>query len=218
MAADAILPPQMSHPSQLSHHSSLVREILSTPEAATLCAVDRRTMLRWLEAGLVPFHRTGGGRRRVLREDLFRFMRERGIPLPSEVGGHPRIAVVDDEAVVLRAIRRLVLQVLPTADVRTALDGFAAGVLVAGFRPRLLFLDVVMPGLSGLEVCRRIRTDRDLDRTAIVIVSAHLDPDLEEELRHAGADRCLRKPFEPGDVVQALIDFADVGVRELATS
>jgi len=200
----------MSHLSRMSQEGPgalLEDEVLSTTQAATYCAVDRRTMLRWIEAGLVPSHRTGGGHRRVLRRDLVSFMRARGIPTPSDLGAAARIAIVDDEAVVQRAIRRVVLRYLPRADVRLASDGFAAGVLVAGFRPRVLFLDVVMPGMSGLEVCRQIRADRSLGGTAIVVVSAYLRPELEAELVAAGADRCVKKPFSNADIEQALDDF-----------
>jgi excisionase family DNA binding protein len=186
---------------------ALADEVLSTTEAAEFCAVDRRTMLRWIGAGLVPSHKTGGGHRRVLRRDLALFMSARGIPMPTDLGGAQKIAIVDDEIVVQKAIRRLVLRHLPRAEVRLAGDGFTAGVLVAGFRPRLLFLDIVMPGMSGLEVCRQIRADRSLDATAIVVVSAHLTPDLEADLARAGADRCLHKPFTSEDIGRALDDF-----------
>ena len=181
------------------------KTVLSTTEAARLCQVDRRTMLRWVDNGLLPHHRTGGGRRRILVQDLVAFMHERGMPVPSALDPGPvRVAIVDDDTAFARSLNRFVTSVLPEADIRQAADGFAAGLLLSSFRPHLVLLDLVMPGLDGYEVLRRIRQQQELDGTAVVIISGSLTEAGAEQLQAMGAAATLAKPLEP-ERLQAVI-------------
>ncbi len=144
----------------------------------------------------------------MLRSDLFAFMRERGIPvLAGESPHHARFAVVDDEPALVRALSRMLARVAPGCDCRSAQDGFSAGVLLASFRPDIVFLDVVMPGLSGVEVCERIRATPGLQATAVVIVSGGLTGALRSRLTAAGADRLIAKPFDRDDIESAVADL-----------
>ena len=185
---------------------------VSSQEAADLCAVDRRTLLRWIDRGLLASHQPGGGRHRILRSELRRFMREHGMPMPAVLSPAPRVGIVDDEPAMVRTLRRIVRAHVPDVVVETASDGFAAGVLVASLRPHVLLLDIQMPGLSGIEVCRRLAATPDFDETAIVVVSGALTPAIEEELASLGAKRCIAKPFSTHEITEAL----DVFVPEVA--
>jgi excisionase family DNA binding protein len=182
-----------------------VPKVLSTSQAAALCRVDRRTMLRWVKARKLPSHETGGGWRRILRDDLLHFMSKRGIPLPGSEGAD--IVVADDDRSHVSALCRLIEVAAPDVRVVAAYDGFAAGLHVARLRPSLLFLDIVMPGLDGADVCRQVRGDPSLSGTAIVVVSGVLDTALIAKLTKLGAERCLRKPAKPDDIVGAIRDF-----------
>lgn len=179
-------------------------DTLSTLQAAELCGVGRSTMLRWVKAGLIPSFTTGGGHRRMLRNDLLGFMHERGMPV--EEGG-PRIAVVDDDPNHVAALCRLIELHLPEAEVRTAFDGFRGGMLVTEFKPDLLFLDYMMPGVNGVEVCRTIRATPALSETRIVVVSGHVNDELERELRAIGAEQVLSKPIRPELILAELERF-----------
>lgn len=176
-------------------------DTFSTVQAAELCAVGRSTMLRWLKAGLIPSHTTGGGHRRVLRGDLLAFMRERGMPAPE---GGPRIAVVDDDPNHVEALGRLLELHLPEAEVRTAHDGFQGGMLVTELKPDVLFLDYRMPGVDGAEICRSIRAAPALAGTRIIVISGHADDALARELKALGAERVLTKPVRPELILAAL--------------
>lgn len=198
---------------------------MTTGDVARLCAVDARTIARWVDAGVLPSHRTVGGRRRVLRTDVRQFMRRQGLPqVTAERGARPaRIAIVDDDPHMVRALTRLLRRIAPRAVCQSARDGFSAGALLASFQPDLVFLDVVMPGLSGAEVCAHVRSNPVFNRTAIVIVSGALSPGAQARLVAGGADRVLEKPFGPRDIERAVRDYvpaeaaALVGGRSAAT-
>jgi excisionase family DNA binding protein len=203
----------MSVLSEVSDASaSLPGDLLTTGQASRLCTVDPRTIARWADSGLLRSHRTAGGRRRILRSDLLDFMRTHGMPMPAtESPDLLRIAVIDDEKAVVRAILRMLAKASPDAECRSALDGFAAGALLTAFHPDLVFLDVVMPGLSGVEVCEHIRSKPELHATSIVIVSGHLTGPLRSRLTAAGADRFIEKPFTLSDIASAVSDLGKHG-------
>jgi CheY-like chemotaxis protein len=84
-------------------------------------------------------------------------------------------------------------------------------------RPAMVVLDVLMPGLGGLETCRRIRATPELAELPVLFLTALGDRDVTGPALDAGADDLLAKPFHRGELilrVQALIRHARV-VREL---
>lgn len=105
------------------------------------------------------------------------------------------ILVVDDEP----AIVDLVRFTLEDADVRVveASDGVEALVVARRIKPDLVLLDVQMPRLDGLEVCRQLRSEPDLARTPIIMLTAAGQEADRARGRGAGADEYLSKPFSP---------------------
>jgi DNA-binding response OmpR family regulator len=101
----------------------------------------------------------------------------------------PLVLVVDDDEM----IRRLVRTVLEADDfeVIEAKDGDEALKVVDDRQPAVVVLDIMMPGLNGVEVCRQL----DHDNVKVIILTARDDADLAEECMKAGADAFLTKPF-----------------------
>ncbi len=107
-----------------------------------------------------------------------------------------RVLVVDDDP----TVREVVLTYLRAEqyDVAEAADGETALALVGRERPDLVVLDVMLPGLDGLEVCRRLRKDGDLPIIMLTALGAEADRVVGLEL---GADDYLTKPFSPRELV-----------------
>jgi DNA-binding response OmpR family regulator len=115
------------------------------------------------------------------------------------VSARPRVLIAEDEPV-----SRCLLQRTLTSwgyDVVVAEDGAAAWDALRGpDSPTLAILDRRMPGLDGLELCRRVRArcpDRDV---YIVLLTAGVGPEDAAEGLGSGADECLGKPFESRDL------------------
>ena len=102
-----------------------------------------------------------------------------------------RVLVVDDEAEMRRALRTGLEH--SEFQVRAAADGEEALVTAAGWTPDVMLLDLGLPGMSGFEVLRRLRTRGD--RTAVIVVSVM--PDERDKVRalELGADDYVVKPF-----------------------
>ncbi len=148
-----------------------------------------------------------------------------------EQTGVANILVVDDDAQVLRAIAR----VLEDAGhaVTTALSGEEALSLVRRQRPDLIVLDIIMPEMDGLEVCRRIRADPFLAKIPILFLTAKSRPTDAAQALDAGGDDFLTKPFEvvelparirallrraPGGPLDAEAEYLVVGDLRLHTT
>jgi DNA-binding response OmpR family regulator len=102
-------------------------------------------------------------------------------------------------------------------EVVAAASGEQALELLATQRPAMVVLDVLMPGLGGLETCRRIRATPELAELPVLFLTALGDRDVTGPALDAGADDLLAKPFHRGELilrVQALIRHARV-VRDL---
>ncbi len=111
----------------------------------------------------------------------------------------PRVLVVDDDP----DIRQLVAMKLTKSGhtVTTAADGASALASVRAQTPDIIVLDVAMPGLSGLDVCRELRQDPVSADVPVLLLTAKVqDGDLAEGFA-AGADDYVTKPFSPRELV-----------------
>jgi DNA-binding response OmpR family regulator len=112
------------------------------------------------------------------------------------------VLIVDDDEM----IRRLVRTVLEADEfeVVEARDGETALRLATDTHPAVVVLDIMMPGLDGVEVCRRL----DHQQVKVIVLTARDEPDLEKDCRQAGANAFVTKPFSSVqllDVVAELI-------------
>jgi DNA-binding response OmpR family regulator len=102
-----------------------------------------------------------------------------------------RVLVVEDDAAIADVLRRTLRQ--EGHEVRSAEDGVQALELAESFVPDLVILDLGLPKLDGVEVCRRLRAESD---APILILTARTDTDDRVEGLDSGADDYLMKPFE----------------------
>ena len=118
----------------------------------------------------------------------------------------PHVLVVDDEA----PLRELIVVALGDEfRCEEAEDGETALVRLGEAPPDLVFLDVMLPGLSGLDVLREMRADPALRDVAVVVVSAWQGPDDVEVALENGADHFLAKPFRVDELASVARDLVE---------
>jgi two-component system chemotaxis response regulator CheY len=114
------------------------------------------------------------------------------------------LLVVDDDPFIRRLITTT-LEDVAQFELREACDGNEALALAERHRPQIVLLDVDIPGIDGIEVCRALRADaRTSDATVVMLTAAHGD-EIEARAGAAGADLFLTKPFSPLDLLR-LVD------------
>ena len=114
------------------------------------------------------------------------------------------ILIVDDDP----GIRRLIATTLEDVSgyrMTEAGDGEEAVQRARDAQPAIVFLDIEMPRLNGIETCRRLRSEPGTADATIVMLTGDSDDDAERDARAAGADLFLTKPFSPLHLLQ-LVD------------
>jgi excisionase family DNA binding protein len=179
-----------------------MKTVFTTGEAAKICKVSQQTIIRCFDSGQLKGFRVPGSRfRRIPRDLLFSFMRENGIPTDALESGKRRVLIVDDD----NDLVDLMVDVLARDgrfEIRSVDNGFDAGMMVREYRPDLIVLDVMLPDINGKEVCQRVRSDKKTSDIKILCISGMVEDDKIGDLKAAGADDFLHKPFE----VEILID------------
>jgi CheY-like chemotaxis protein len=164
-----------------------------------------------LHGGSVAAHSEGQGRGSefVVRLPLARAAaeqkREQGeVTSPSSSGavGSCKVLVVDDSKDTADSLALLLR--LWGQEVRTAHDGQSALKAARSYQPRLVLLDIGLPGLSGYEVARQLREEFGRDRMVLAALTGYGQEEDQERSRRAGIDHHLVKPIDPA-TLQALL-------------
>jgi excisionase family DNA binding protein len=187
-----------------------MKTVFTTGEAAKICKVSQQTIIRCFDSGQLKGFRVPGSRfRRIPRAELYAFMRDNGIPTDALESGKRKILVVDDD----QELVDLIVDVLEKDgrfEVRSVNNGFDAGMMVKEYHPDLLVLDVMLPDINGREVCQRVRSDKTMDDVKIICISGMIENEKIDDLKAAGANDFMPKPFEVETLVDRIGTLLDV--------
>ncbi|HLU48287.1 MAG TPA: response regulator, partial [Planctomycetota bacterium] len=127
------------------------------------------------------------------------------------MGRRPSILIVDDHPANIAILEEMLAE---TYRVMSVSSGTEALEVLGEFRPDLILLDIMMPGIDGYEVCRRVRANPEYRHTKILMLSAKAL--LEERLAGygAGADDYVTKPFDEDELMQKIRVFLRLKAEE----
>lgn len=176
---------------------SIDNRLLTPNQVAEALNVAAVTVRQWAQKGILAAQVTAGGHRRFEVAAVVEFARARGMTLGGELltSSANRVLVVDDDEQFNGFLCELLRSQQPQLDIASAYDGFDAGRMVQRHQPALVLLDIMMPGLDGVEVCRRLRGDPDTENVRIIAMTGHFTEALEARVLAVGAECLLRKPF-----------------------
>ena len=122
-----------------------------------------------------------------------------------------KVLIVDDES----HIRLLIEQSLEELEEKgvqiiTADNGINAIQLIQEEKPRLVFLDVMMPTMDGFEVCRTIKRELEMEDIFIVLLTAKGQVYDRQTGEAAGADVYMTKPFDPDELLELATKILDL--------
>jgi len=186
------------------------KTVFTTGEAAKICKVSQQTIIRCFDNGTLKGFRVPGSRfRRIPRDQLFAFMRDNGIPTDALESSKRKLLLVDDDEELVDLLRDA-FERDGRFEIKVANNGFEAGMLVKEFRPDLVVLDVMLPDINGKEVCQRVRSDAALDTVKIICISGMVEQDKVAELRAAGANDFMQKPFTVDRLMERACDLLEI--------
>lgn len=131
----------------------------------------------------------------------------------QDTGMDKKILLVDDEPFILTLLEET-LEDFEEVGVTLlkARNGEDALRLAQTERPDLVFLDVMIPRLSGYEVCQRIKEDADLSSTYVILLTARGQETDRERGIDVGSDEYITKPFDPDVIIQRAQEILNVEV------
>lgn len=174
----------------------------SALEVAKLCGVVNQTAINWIRSGHLKAFSTPGGQYRVYAEDLVSFLKERNMRVPEELHEDltmpvdPGLAlIVDDDKDLNTILKRLLERKIEELRVAQAFDGFEAGRLIAERHPAIVLLDLNLPGVDGISLCKKIRSDESLGQPAVISMTGIAQEEAQPRMMEAGANAFFSKPL-----------------------
>ena len=191
---------------------------LTPNEAAVRLMISPVTLRHWALAGKLAFVTTPGGHRRFAEEEVERFAAEHQQTMAKAIpddDGKKRILIVDDDIQLSEYLAEL-LRGLPVAvQIEVANDDFEVGQKILSFRPQVVLLDLMMPGLNGFGVCHKIKDNPATRNIRVIVMSSYITPENTQKAMQAGAEVCLAKPLDTAQLFNTILldRSAAMGVR-----
>ena len=173
---------------------------LSTGKIARYCETTVVQVNRWINNGDLKAFRTPGGQFRVTKETFRDFLERHEMPIREDFfrgEKKKKILIADDDTELVGVICDILQARYEGLELKTAHDGYEALINAGDFKPDLMILDIRMPKIDGLEVCRRLRENEALSSgIRILAMTAHTEAYNRETVLAAGADEYLIKPVD----------------------
>ncbi|MDH5425649.1 MAG: response regulator [Gammaproteobacteria bacterium] len=177
-------------------------KLLTPNEVAELLLVSPTTVRFWAQKGSLKALTTPGGHRRFKYEDIEEFAESRGMSLRGNPG-MTRILIIDDEAEFGSFLVDF-LSKYKNVEVELASYSFEAGLKFRSFKPHVVLLDIMMPGINGFQICQMMKTDRALKNIRIIGMTGYPSDENVEQMLSAGAEACLKKPIDTAELLSVL--------------
>lgn len=181
------------------------KDYLTSVEVANLLLVTTETVRQWAQKGKLPAQVTPGGHRRFYIKDVEDFASSMGIDIYAKTANkNPRVLVVDDDLAMRNLVMRFLENEIKNICLDSASNGFEAGQKIIQFKPNIVIIDIMMPGINGVEVCKLIRASPEARDIKIIAMTGYYTDANVSSVIEAGADVCLRKPLEFEELRTAL--------------
>lgn len=181
---------------------------LTPNEAAARLMISPVTLRHWALAGKLAFATTPGGHRRFAEEEVERFAAQHQQAMTEAISdddGLQRILIVDDDVQFTEFLVELLKGLPGLGETAVANDDFEAGQKMLSFRPHIVLLGLMMPGLNGFGVCRKIKDKSATQDVRVIVMSGDITPENVQKALDAGAEVCLTKPLDKVQLFEAIM-------------
>ncbi len=167
--------------------------LYTTNQLAKQFGVVPTTVIDWIERGKLKAFKTLGGHRRITHEAVLQFLQANQLPAPPAFAppSAARLVVLDGDPDTLRALGDTLQRGLPDAVVFLESHPVDALLRIGAERPQVAVFDVAMPGLDGVEFCRRLRAWIPSQELKLLALAAEVSDSIEARVLEAGADQIL---------------------------
>lgn len=175
-------------------------KLLSTGDIARYCHTGITQINRWIKNGDLKAFKNPGGHYRIAKKDFKNFLERLGMPIVEEFftsAKGKKILIADDDTNLAHMIGDVLQSSYNDLELKIVHNGYEALITMGNFIPDIVILDIRMPKIDGLEVCRRIRENEAISSgIKILAITAHSEAYKRETVLKSGADEYLLKPLD----------------------
>ena len=177
---------------------------------AEVCGISHRTVVNYCEQGRILSTKSPvTSYRRIPRAGLITFMARYGIPESAlDKYQSKSVLIADDDPQATDLLRNMILECFENVEITVVSNGYDALIEAGAGKPDLLVLDIAMPRIDGLEVCRNLKQARATRSIPILVVTGLADLDIPAKARANGADAVLLKPVDLEEFVKQVARLA----------
>lgn len=188
----------------------------TTHDIARFCDVYPSSVAKWINDGKLRSYQTAGGHHRVTREDLIPFLQSLRIALPPELSSRMRVLIVDDDPEISRIIEKTFGRHPRLFQTEVCDNGVEALIRIGQEPPDLVILDVVLPKMDGVQVCRVLKAKPETRGIKVIGISGKRLPFSEKRLSETKADAFFRKPLDLDVLLAKAVELLKLDLQDTA--
>jgi excisionase family DNA binding protein len=184
------------------------KKYISVKEIAEYLEVSKQTVNKWIKENKIKSYHLPSGRKKVLRDDFITYLEKNKLPVDPDIfpTKKKKLIVIDDDDKIINLFQRYFQKVATGWHIEYALDGMTGLLKIGIYRPDVVILDIEMPGMDGIEVCKKMQQDERLAHIKVIIISGFTTI-YEEDLQKLGVATILEKPFTFSELNEKLSAF-----------
>jgi len=157
-----------------------------------------------VDSGEIRCKTTDTGQHRFLVEDVIHYACCHEIPVNTPNRSGYRVLIVDDDEGFSGMLVRWIESMPYDIEIDVASNGFQAGYKARQKSPDLIFLDVMMSGVSGIDVVEALKEEAETSHIRIIGMTGEATKSRIARMMNVGAERVLQKPFDMNDLLAAI--------------
>ncbi len=184
--------------------------VLSTSEVAALLQVSPVTVEMWVRNGNLQSKKTADGHDHYQYSDILKHAERLNITVSGDITKITKVLIVDDDSFVADFLKDFLESREVVYEVQRTGVSFLADKLVKSFHPHVLILDLRMPGMNGIELCRTFG-NQVIEGLRIIGVSGYWREEDKKAFIDAGGEYCLEKPLDVKELIEVLEENRQFG-------
>jgi len=184
--------------------------VLSTSEVAALLQVSPVTVEMWVRNGILRSSKTADGHDHYRYSDILKHAERLNIVVEGDITMITKVLIVDDDSFVADFLKDFLESRESVYEVQRTGVSFLADKLVKTFHPHVLILDLRMPGMSGIELCRQFSA-QIIEGLRVIGVSGFWNEEDKKAFLAVGGEYCLEKPLNVKELIAVLEENRQFG-------
>ncbi len=185
----------------------VMHNYLTTKKISQICSVTPQTVINWISAGKLQCYKTGGGHRRIKRDEFAKFIEEYNIPVSDKYANlYKKITVLiaDADKKFSEKFKKAVEDIEPDWDVHCVGDGVETMLQIGCLKPEAIILDISLAKLDWIEVSKKLKTGYLGYVPEIVPVAGKATTKKQVDYFKKNTDGILNKPVEILELLKML--------------